>query len=459
MLRSRPCLAEPPGRVALDDEDLRQRRILDRAVGELAGQQGVLQRGLAAGEVARLARRLAGPGRRYRLVDDLVGLLRVLLEEVAQLLVDDGADEALDPGVAELRLGLALELRVAQLDRDHRREALADVLAGEVRVLALLEQALLLRVAVDRAGQGGAEAAEVRAALVRVDVVGEGEDGLLVGGVPLHRHLDGPLLGLALDEDDLLVDGVLVLVEVDDEVADAAVVLELGALALAPLVDQDDPHATREEGRLAQALLEHVPFEVERLEDLGVGAEGDRRAGLLRRRALLQRALGRPALVVLRPDVAVALDVDVQRLRQRVDHGHPDPVQAAGDLVAPAVPELPAGVQHGEDDLDGGLLLLGHDGDRDAAPVVDHRDRAVGMDRHLDGVAVAGQGLVHRVVYDLVDEVMQAPRAGRPDVHPGALADSLEPFEDGDVLGVVSPALALPVSARLGLLLCHDPPA
>jgi hypothetical protein len=45
------------------------------------------------------------------------------------------------PGVAELGLRLALELRVAQLDRDHRRQALAHVLAGEVVVL-LLEQAL-----------------------------------------------------------------------------------------------------------------------------------------------------------------------------------------------------------------------------------------------------------------------------------------------------------------------------
>ena len=38
---------------------------------------------------------------------------RVLLEELGQALVDGGLDEALDRRVAELGLGLALELRVA----------------------------------------------------------------------------------------------------------------------------------------------------------------------------------------------------------------------------------------------------------------------------------------------------------------------------------------------------------
>ena len=45
----------------------------------------------------------------------------------------DPLDEALGLGVAELGLGLALELRLAELDRDDRGQALADVVAGEVR--------------------------------------------------------------------------------------------------------------------------------------------------------------------------------------------------------------------------------------------------------------------------------------------------------------------------------------
>src|SRR5438552_3174978 len=82
--------------------------------------------------------------------------------------------------------------------------------------------------------------AHVRAALARVDVVGERVNRLLVGGVPLHRDLRRALLGLAGEEDHPAVDGVLVLVEVGDEVLDAALVLEGGRVAFAALVDDRD---------------------------------------------------------------------------------------------------------------------------------------------------------------------------------------------------------------------------
>ena len=61
----------------------------------------------------------------------------------------------------------------------------------------------------------------------------------------------------------------------------------------------------------------------------------------------------------------------------------------------------------------------------------------------LHGVGLSGERLVDSVVDNLVDEVVQAARAGRPDVHARALADGLEALEDSDVLGVVAPVLLL----------------
>ena len=288
---------------------------------------------------------------------------------------------------------------------------------------------------------------------MRVDVVGEREDRLLVGGVPLHRDLDVPLVGLALEEHDLLADRLLVLVEVGDEVGDAALVLEDDGLALGTLVGQRDLEAAREEGRLAQALLEDRVVELGRLEDRAVGQEGDRGAGALllgELPALLDLGLRHAALVLLRPFVPVTADREAQLVAEGVDHRGADAVEATGDLVPAAVAELAAGVQDGEHDLDRGLLLLLHLGHGDAAAVVGDGDGVVRVDRDRHGRAEAGQGLVDRVVHDLVHEVMQTADARRSDVHAGPFAYGLETLQDGDVLRVVV-GRALPAVAGGGV--------
>src|SRR5205807_893725 len=73
------------------------------------------------------------------------------------------------------------------------------------------------------------------------------------------------------------VDGVLVLVEVD-EVLDAALVLEGRGVAFAALVDDRDLESTGKEGGLAKPFFECLEVEVEHLEDVGVGKEGHLRA-------------------------------------------------------------------------------------------------------------------------------------------------------------------------------------
>ena len=87
--------------------------------------------------------------------------------------------------------------------------------------------------------------------------------------------------------------------------------------------------------------------------------------------------------------------------------------------------------------LGGRLVVLVHDADGDAAAVVDDGDRVVGVDGDDDAGAVAGERFVDGVVDHLVDEVVEAARAGGADVHAGPFADRLEAFEDLDILGVV----------------------
>ena len=231
-----PLLGRSACGLTLDDVELAQRGIAFLAVGQLARQGAAVERALAAHEIARLARRLARPRGVDRLQDHALGDVGVLFEERAELVVDDRLDDALDLGVAELGLGLPFELRLRDLHADDRGQAFADVVAADRRVLQVLRQVVLRRVGVDGARQRGAETREVRAAFVRVDVVGEGVERLGVAVVPLQRDLGVDPVLLAAHVDRLLVDRRLVLVQVLDERDDAAFVQELVRLAAVALV-------------------------------------------------------------------------------------------------------------------------------------------------------------------------------------------------------------------------------
>ncbi len=124
-------------------------------------------------------------------------------------------------------------------------------------------------------------------------------------------------------------------------------------------------------------------------------------------------------------------------IRQRVHDGHADAVQAAGCLVGLAV-ELAAGMQHGEDDLERRLARhLRVVFDRDAAAVVGDGQEALGIEMDLDEIGVAGDGLVHRVVDDFGEEVVQRLLVRAADIHAGTHAHRLQPFQHADRRGVV----------------------
>ena len=299
----------------------------------LPGRPARLEDPLAGG-LAGLAGGHPGGGRLDRLAHDLAALVGVAVEPGAELVGHGPLDEALDLGVAELGLGLALELRLAELDGDDGGQALADVVAGEVLVL-VLELVLLAREVVDELGQRRAEALLVGAALVGVDGVGVGVHRLGVGGGPLHRELEREAAGLVLDldGDDVgvhrvgllgadevgdvvdeavvvavghrargrragLAAGILVLVVLDDR--DVGVdAVEVGLAAVGggqrdPLVDEVDPSALVEEGVLLEPGADRLVVVVDGLEDLGVGPVGDRRAGAVGLLHLLEGPAGTP---------------------------------------------------------------------------------------------------------------------------------------------------------------------
>ena len=81
-------------------------------------------------------------------------------------------------------------------------------------------------------------------------------------------------------------------------------------------------------------------------------------------------------------------------------------MQAAGNLVSSSA-ELAAGVQDGQADLHRRAPDLGMDAHGEAAAVVLHGAGAVLVERDDDLIAEARQGLVHRIIDDLVDQMVQ----------------------------------------------------
>ena len=134
--------------------------------------------------------------------------------------------------------------------------------------------------------------------------------------------------------------------------------------------------------------------------------------------------------------LAAALDLHLHPVGKRVDAAHADAVESAGDLVVRAV-ELAARVEDREHDLDRGAVLGRMHVDGNAAPVVLHGERPVGVDDDVDHRAVARESLVDRVVDHFVDEVVVTPLPRVADVHGGALADRLHALQDLYVLSVV----------------------
>jgi hypothetical protein len=188
--------------------------------------------------------------------------------------------------------------------------------------------------------------------------------------------------------------------------------------------------------QLAQPLDEDVGVVAVVAEDFAVGEESHGRAALGGGFEPLERGDGRAALVLLVVQVAVARDIDLQPLRERVHDRHADAVQPARHAVAAAA-ELAARVQRGHHHLHARTPLFRVDVHRNAAPVVDDRHTLVGVQNHLDMVAVPCERLVDGVVQHLDEQVVQSAHARVADIHRGATAHRFQPLQYRELLSGV----------------------
>ena len=75
----------------------------------------------------------------------------MFFQKRAELFADDGLHDAFDFGIAELGFGLTFELGFQKFDTDNRRQAFADILAGQIFFIAF-EEVVSFSVVVNRPG-------------------------------------------------------------------------------------------------------------------------------------------------------------------------------------------------------------------------------------------------------------------------------------------------------------------
>ena len=276
-------------------------------------------------------------------------------------------------------------------------------------------------------------------ALAGIDVIGKGEQQLIVAVIVLHGHFRHIIAAVAFHVDDFLMQRLQAAALVDElnKGADAALVAHgIAGARGGTAVGDGHAHPGIEERLLPQTGVQRFIVVYQLLEDLAIRLEGNTGAGLIGIADDGQVALRHAAGEFLLVDVLAVLYLDNEPLRKGIDDRSAHAVQTAGNLIALAA-ELTAGMQDGINHRDRGDAHFGVDTHGDAAAVIGDTDDIAFQDLGFDMGAVACQRLIYGVIHDLVYQVVQAARACGTDIHTGALADRFQSLQHLDLCFVI----------------------
>ena len=264
-----------------------------------------------------------------------------------------------------------------------------------------------------------------------VDIVDKCEDLVRVGIVVLERDLDCQALHPPGNGDRRVMKHRLILAQMFDKGNDASLIVKLLSPVRAVIVNFDQDSSVQE-GQLPQALGQQFIGELNLLENRVVGPKACPRPSILTTPDLIERGNHFPFPIFLTPQEPFTVNLNDQVVGERVDHRGSNAVQPSGNLVV-AVVELSSSVEARHDHFQSRNPFVLMESHRNATSVVVDRHTVVVIQVHANLSAVAHQCLVHTVVHNLKDQVVQGRCILPTDVHAWTEPDGLKPLQDGDV--------------------------
>ena len=273
-----------------------------------------------------------------------------------------------------------------------------------------------------------------------IDIVAETQHILveLIYILQSHFHRDAFRLPFIVDH---VMDRFLGLVHILDETDNPLrfMILNMFNLFFA-LVLIDDRQRRIQIGCLVKTTLDLILLKPRPVKYGVVRQKIDGGAGFLRlphhrQKAFLQFQSGDTALIAVFIDIATGLYRHMHMRRQGIHHGRAYAVQTAAGLIGVVV-ELAARMERGKYQTFRADPLLMHP-HRNAASVVRHGGRTVRFQRHMYRRAETRQMFIHRIVHDLIDQMIQALGGHTADIHARPDTYCLQPFQHGNAGSVI----------------------
>ena len=134
-------------------------------------------------------------------------------------------------------------------------------------------------------------------------------------------------------------------------------------------------------------------------------------------------------LITLFINLAFVGNLYFQPLRKSINNRCTYSVQSSGYLV-PSTAEFTTGMQDCKYNLNCRKSCLMVDSYRNSTPIVCDRYRIVFVNVYLNFITISGQSLIHRIIYNLINQMMKSSDGSAANVHTRSFSYGFQSFQN-----------------------------